>query len=107
MLVFLIITSSSLAFYVVLLVALHRDGQKRRAGAGPLRKISLGTVAELSTARAISTAAIAARRSNSAALLVRFGETRRHEKGKSQAVVSELGEVITLPKFVKDDLQCG
>ena len=91
MLAFLITTSSSLVFYVGLLVALHHDGRKRRVGTGPVRKISLG---KLSTAAAISTAAIAARRRNPTPVLVRFGETTGHEKARSQVAVSEPAEVI-------------
>ena len=109
MLAFLIITSSSLAFYVVLLVALHRDSRKRRASAVPVTKIKLGTVAELGTAPAMASASLGVRRRKSTAVLVRFAETARREKLKPQAIVSAPAEGITLPKLDhgKDDLQCG
>ena len=109
MLTFLIITSSSLAFYIVLLVALHRDGRKRHAIAGPVRKIKLGTVAELATAPAMASVGSGAPRQKSTAVLVRFAENARRENHKSQAIVSAPVEVLTLPKLAhrKDDLQCG
>jgi hypothetical protein len=93
MLAFLIITSLSLAFYLGLLVVLHHDGRKPRFKAGPVRKVKLGTVAELSTAVPVSTAAVAVGR-----------QTR-----KLRAIAGEPAEVITLPRatHTKKDLQCG
>lgn len=109
MLAFLIITSSSLVFYAALLVALHRDGRKRRVASEPVSKISPGTVAELGTAPARASASIAARRRTSTAVLVHFAETTRREELKSQAFVSEPAKVITVRELAhsKNNLQCG
>ena len=109
MLAFLIITISSLAFYVVLLVALDRDRRKRRAALGPIRKINLGTVAELGAVPTLGTAAFSAPRRNSTAVSVHFAKTTRRKTLKSQANVGEPAEVISLRKLAhgKDDFQCG
>ncbi|HVP53974.1 MAG TPA: hypothetical protein VMU45_03185 [Candidatus Eisenbacteria bacterium] len=106
---FLIIASSSLVFYVGLLVALHLDGRKRHAAAGPIRKLSLGTVAELGDVPPTAGASFAAHRRNSTAVLGRFADTTRRAKSKSQVAFSEPAEVITLPKLARgeDDRQCG
>lgn len=109
MLAFLIITSLSLAFYLVLLAALYRDGRKRRSVAGSLRKVDLGTLVELGTVPAMNAAAMAARPHSSTNVLVRFAKPTRAEMLKSRAVTGESAEVITLPTFArgKNDLQCS
>jgi hypothetical protein len=109
MLVFLIITSLSLAFYLGLLVVLHRDGRKRRVNPGHVRKVDLGTVAELSTVGLQSTATVAIGRRDRSTIFVHLGKTSRRQMRKPRTTAGEPAEVITLPKLghSKNDLQCG
>jgi hypothetical protein len=102
---FLIITSLSLAFYLGLLVVLHRDGRKRRPQAGPVRRVRLGTVAELRTRGAVSLATTP----EPPAVFTYFAETSRRRTRQPRVTAGEPAEVITLPTLAhsKNDLQCG
>jgi len=109
MLAFLIITSLSLAFYLVLLAALYRDGRKRRSVAGSLQQVDLEDFAEFGTMSAMNTAALPARQPNSTKVLVRVAKPKRADMLKSRSVIGKSAEVITIPTFArgKNDLQCS
>jgi hypothetical protein len=105
MLAFLIITSSSLAFYLGLLVVLYRDARKRPFKAAPVRKIKLGTVAELST-RGLASSATAL---EPPTVFIYSAETSRRRTRQSRATGGEPAEVVAVPKLAhnKNDSQCG
>lgn len=109
MLAFLIITSLSLAFYLVLLAALYRDSRKRRSVAGSLRQVDLEDFAEFGTMSAMNTAAMTARQPNSTKVVVRVAKPTRTEMLRSRAVIGETVEVITLSTLArgKNGLQCS
>src|SRR5271157_1621318 len=109
MLAFLIITSLSLAFYLVLLAALYRDGRKRRSVAGSLQQADLADFAEFGGMSAMYTAGKSARQPNSTKVLVRLAKPARAGMLRSWSVTGESVEVITLPTLArgKNDLQCS
>jgi|SRR5271166_5428240 len=109
MLAFLIITSLSLAFYLVLLAALYRDSRKHRSVAGSLQQADLADFAEFGTMSAMNTAALPARQPNSTKVVVRFAKPTRSEMLRSRAVIGEPVEVITHPTLArgKNNLQCN
>jgi len=109
MLAFLIITSLSLAFYLVLLAALYRDGRKRRSVAGSLQQADLADFAEFGPMSARNTAALPTRQPNSTKVLVRLAKPMRAGMLKPRSVTGESVEVITLPTLARgeNDLQCS
>ena len=111
MTVFLIIASLSLAFYLVLLVFLYRDGRKRRSGLGSVYKVPAGSVAELGPLPTMVYAGSSSLRRNVARVLVRFALNSGRGRLKSQVVDRKAAKVIILPTFARDndnkDAQCG
>jgi hypothetical protein len=106
---FLIIASLSLAFYLVLLVFLYRDGRKRRSGGGSVYKVQPGSVAELGPLPTMVYAGSSPRRRNAARVLVRFAANSSHDRLKSKIVQGKAAEIITVPTLARDnkDTQCG
>ena len=102
--VFLVITSLSVVFYLVLLVFLYRDGRKRRPSGGSVYKVQAGSsAAETGPLPAMVYAGPSPRRRNAATVRVRFRENPGRGRLKSQAIQSEPAEVITLPTFARDN----
>ena len=106
--VFLIIASLSLAFYLVLLVFLYRDGRKRRSGKSSVYRVQAGSVAELGPLQTMVYAGSSTRRQNAAGVLVRFAVNSSHDRLKSK-VQGQAAEIISLPTLARDndDAQCG
>jgi hypothetical protein len=70
---FLILSSLAVGFYLVLLLALYRDGRKRRRATSPvIRKMSHVTVLEFDTIAPASSPGVAAPRRKSSAATIRF-----------------------------------
>jgi hypothetical protein len=109
MIAFLIITSSSLAFYLGLLVVLYWDGRKRRSTTATAYKVRAGSVAELGRLVATGTTGAALRQYHATEISVRYAETRNRRRRKSQAAPTERAKVITQPMLARgnNDLQCG
>ena len=107
--VFLIIASLSLAFYLVLLVFLYRDGRKRRPSGGSVYKVQAGSVVELGPLPTMVYAGSSSRRRNAVRVLVRFAANSSHDRLKSKVVQGQAAEIITLPTLARDndDAQCG
>jgi hypothetical protein len=109
MLAFLIITGSSLAFYLGLLVLLYRDGRKRRAKTGPIRKVTHGAATELGIEMGTDGASFIGQRSRSSGALIHFAHMSRRNSLKSHTNAGDPAEVITLPAFSssRDRRQCS
>ena len=60
--VFLVLSSLSIVFYLVLLVALHRDNRRRRISPHSFRKVRLGVVAEIGSSSVPAQPTLATRR---------------------------------------------
>ena len=107
--VFLIIAILSLAFYLVLLVFLYRDGRKRRSGKGSVYEVQAGSVAELGPLPTMVYAGSSSRRRNASRVLVRFAANSSNDRVKSKVVQGQAAEIITLPTLARDndDAQCG
>jgi len=106
---FLVITSSSLVFYLALLVFLYQDGRKRRPSGGSVYEVQAGSAGETGPFPAMVYAGPSPRRRNAATVLVRFADNSGRGSIKSRASQSEPATVITPPTFARDndDAQCG
>ena len=109
MLIFLIITSLSLAFYLCLLAFLYRDGRKRRPSGGSVYKVQAGSVTELGPLPAGLYGNPSPRRQNTATVLVRFAVNSGYGRRKRQVGQGEPAKIITLPTLAGDnkEAQCG
>jgi hypothetical protein len=106
---FLILSSLGLVFYLVLLLALYRDGRKRRVmSGGPVRKLTAGSVSEFSV-RTSQADAIAALKRNSPEDVLWVPLTRNHWTPALRTTRSNRVEPVYLadPVAIKDDRQCG
>ncbi len=87
--VFLILSSLSLIFYVGLLVALYRDGQKRRVmSVPPVRKLLAGSESEFAMETSQAGGTLATRQRNSSDDVLWIPVAKHHWKPKSGAVQS-------------------
>jgi hypothetical protein len=106
---FLILSSLGLAFYLVLLVALYRDGRRRSVSSGTVRNAKLGTVSGFGTRPSEGGRTIAARKRNAPEDVFWIQVTKHHWKPVSRNTSSNRAELVWLaePANTKDDLQCG
>jgi hypothetical protein len=109
MIAFLIVTSSSLAFYLGLLAVLYRDSRKRRPATGHVYKVQAGSVAELGTVLTSDMTLLFPRRRQAIPVVVNFVENAGRVRAQLQASPNEQAKVITLPTLARGnkDLQCG
>jgi ribosomal protein L35AE/L33A len=106
---FLILSSLGMVFYLVLLVALYREGRRRRESEGTVWKMELETVAEPSERASKSVGSVAAGQRNSSGDVLWIPVTRHHWKPVSRKSGSNRRNLVYLtdPAATQDDRQCG
>lgn len=104
---FLILSSLGLMFYLVLLVALYRDGQRRRESGGTVWKTELGIAAGPSKRVSNGVSRIARRQTSSGDVLW-IPVTRHHWKPDSRNAGSNRETLVYLePVATETDRRCG
>jgi hypothetical protein len=107
---FLTLSSLALGFYLVLLLALYRDGRKRRRATSPVvRKMSRVTVLEFDTIAPASSPAVAVLLRKSSPAMIRFlASTFSGSSGSSAAAGSRV-KLMSLSAAAprKDGLKFG
>jgi hypothetical protein len=106
---FLVLSSLGLAFYLVLLVALHRDGRRRRVNSGPVRTVQIGSVSDLGTRPFTGGGTIAARGGSSTENVLWIPVTKHRWNPASPGTIEGRAHLVHLakPSEAKDNLQCS
>ena len=106
---FLILSSLGLAFYLFLLVALYRDGRRRRVNHGLVRTVQVGSVCELGTRPFSGGGTIAARGHSSLENVLSIPVTKRRWNPASSGTSGSRAQLLHLarPSEAKDNLQCS
>ncbi|MFZ1134259.1 MAG: hypothetical protein WAN69_04900 [Candidatus Korobacteraceae bacterium] len=107
---FLILSSLSLIFYVALLVALYRDGRKRRVtSVAPVRKLLAGSISEFATEPLQVGGTLTARQRSSSDDVLWIPVAKHHWKPAPRAIEGGRTKLVCVapPTNSGDDLQCG
>ena len=106
---FLILSSLGLAFYLVMLGALYRDGRRRSVNSGPVRTVQIGSVSELDTRPFAGGGTIAAGGHSSLENLLWIPVTKHRWNSASPGSRGSRAQLVHLakPSDTKDNLQCS
>jgi hypothetical protein len=106
---FLILSSLSLAFYLVLLVALYHDGRQRRVNSGPVRAKKLGHGSGLVDGLFTGSGTVGARTRRSPENVLWIPVTKHRWSPAASAGNSSRAHQVRLakPSDVKDNLRCS
>lgn len=107
---FLILSSSAIGFYLVLLVALYRDSRKRRhAGNSSVQRMEFGSAVELGEGFSLSSSATVGQNLNWSDGALRVRIARQQLNAESRAVPVDQSKVVYLKKSrtASDHLQIG
>jgi hypothetical protein len=106
---FLVLTSLSVAFYLVMLVALYRDSRQRLVDPGSAYTIKLGVVANIGTSPDVGrmTAANQRQKPNKVPLWVAAGSAPHQPETAGTASSSPTLVFFRAPAHDKDDMLCN
>ncbi len=107
---FLILSSSTVGFYLILLVALYRDSrQRRRTGNSSLQKLEFDSALELGEGLSIGSSAMAGQKLNWSDSVLWVPLARQQWDAESRALPVDQSKVVYLKKSrtASERLQIG